>query len=86
MSRKFDLMRSVLLSDPSDGKVQQAQPAAPRPTQVPAVVTKPIQFRVSATMFEEFSEQAVREFGFSKGAKSFLFQKIWIEYREKFQR
>lgn len=44
---------------------------------------KPIQFRVPEHVFEAFSEQAGHEFGFSKGAKSQLFLKLWTEYQAK---
>ncbi|WP_157505407.1 hypothetical protein [Geminicoccus roseus] len=42
---------------------------------------RPIQFRVSESVFQEFSEQAGREFGFNKGAKSQLFLKLWTAYK-----
>jgi len=86
MSRKPDLLRSMLVADLNKPAEQPAKAAAPQVAEEPAGDTKPIQFRVSATMFEEFSEQAGREFGFSKGAKSRLFQKIWSEYQEKLRR
>eukprot|EP01037_Dinobryon_pediforme_P018648 gene18648-18944_t len=42
---------------------------------------KPIQFRVPEAVFAQFSEQAGREFGFSKGSKSQLFLKMWQVYQ-----
>ena len=42
---------------------------------------KPIQVRVPVTVFEEFSEQAGREYGFSHGAKKKLFLKMWKAYK-----
>ncbi|MFT8512608.1 MAG: hypothetical protein ABF655_11035 [Liquorilactobacillus satsumensis] len=42
---------------------------------------KPIQFRISKEIFEEFSKQAGKEFGFSHGAKKQLFLKIWSQYK-----
>ncbi|MDO6523945.1 hypothetical protein Q4578_20320 [Shimia thalassica] len=42
---------------------------------------KPIQVRVPVTVFEEFSEQAGREYGFSHGAKKKLFLKMWEAYK-----
>lgn len=83
MRRKPDILRPMFLSDTNNAKAEQAKTTASEALQGPAVATRPIQFRVSATMFEEFSEQAGRESGFSKGAKSLLFQKIWTEYQEK---
>lgn len=44
---------------------------------------KPIQFRVPSSIFEAFSEQAGREFGFSKGSKSQLFLKLWEDYQAR---
>lgn len=86
MSRRPDLLRSMLVADLNKPAEAQVKDAAPQVARELASETKPIQFRVSATMFEEFSEQAGREFGFSKGAKSRLFQKIWSEYQEKVRR
>lgn len=57
---------------------------APEPP--PAESTKPIQFRVTEAEFLAFSEQAGKEFGFSKGAKSQLFTKIWREYEAKIKK
>ena len=45
------------------------------------VALRPIQVRVPVTVFEEFSEQAGREFGFSHGAKKKLFLKMWKAYK-----
>ena len=42
---------------------------------------KPIQFRIPRDIFEEFSEQAGKEYGFSHGSKKQLFLKIWFEYK-----
>lgn len=44
-------------------------------------VLKPIQVRVPKEVFEEFSEQAGREYGFSHGAKKQLFLKMWKAYK-----
>lgn len=41
-----------------------------------------IQFRVPPSVFAEFSETAGKEFGFTKGAKSNLFLKMWAEYKK----
>lgn len=45
------------------------------------VAQRPIQVRVPVTVFEEFSEQAGREYGFSHGAKKQLFLKMWEAYK-----
>lgn len=42
---------------------------------------RPLQVRIPATVFEEFSEQAGREFGFTHGAKKQLFLKMWKAYK-----
>jgi hypothetical protein len=44
---------------------------------------RPLQFRVPEGVFEEFSETAGREFGFSHGAKKQLFLKMWDAYKER---
>ncbi|WP_323011160.1 hypothetical protein [Paracoccus sp. (in: a-proteobacteria)] len=45
------------------------------------VALRPIQVRVPVSVFEEFSEQAGREYGFSHGAKKQLFLKMWKAYK-----
>lgn len=50
----------------------------PRPEKV---AERPIQVRVPVAIFEEFSEQAGREYGFSHGAKKQLFLKMWKAYK-----
>ena len=42
---------------------------------------RPLQVRVPVSVFEEFSETAGREFGFSHGAKKQLFLKMWKAYK-----
>ncbi|MBY6117492.1 hypothetical protein KUW09_25080 [Mameliella alba] len=42
---------------------------------------RPLQVRVPISVFEEFSERAGREFGFSHGAKKQLFLKMWQAYK-----
>ena len=42
---------------------------------------RPLQVRISVDVFEEFSEMAGREFGFSHGAKKQLFLKMWEVYK-----
>jgi hypothetical protein len=44
---------------------------------------RPIQFRVPESVFNQFSERAGREFGFSKGSKSQFFLKLWTDYQNK---
>ena len=45
------------------------------------VELRPIQVRVPQDVFEEFSEQAGREYGFTHGAKKQLFLKMWKAYK-----
>lgn len=45
------------------------------------VALRPLQVRIPVTVFEEFSEQAGREFGFTHGAKKQLFLKMWQAYK-----
>ena len=42
---------------------------------------RPLQVRVPASVFADFSETAGREFGFTHGAKKQLFLKIWKAYK-----
>ncbi|MXZ00572.1 hypothetical protein F4Y93_07975 [Candidatus Poribacteria bacterium] len=44
---------------------------------------RPLQVRIPQSIFEEFSERAGREFGFSHGAKKQLFLKMWEAYKEQ---
>lgn len=44
---------------------------------------RPLQVRIPAHVFEEFSETAGREFGFTHGAKKQLFLKMWALYKER---
>ena len=44
-------------------------------------VLRPLQVRIPADVFEDFSERAGREFGFSHGAKKQLFLKMWKAYK-----
>lgn len=50
-------------------------------TRAEKVELKPLQVRIPKTIFEEFSEQAGREYGFSHGAKKQLFLKMWKAYK-----
>ena len=45
------------------------------------VELKPLQVRIPKAVFEEFSERAGREFGFSHGAKKQLFLRMWEAYK-----
>ena len=47
------------------------------------VELKPLQVRIPKTVFEEFSERAGREFGFSHGSKKQLFLKMWKSYQKQ---
>jgi len=42
---------------------------------------RPLQVRIPQSTFEEYSERAGREFGFSHGAKKQLFLKMWEAYK-----
>ena len=42
---------------------------------------RPLQVRIQQSVFEEFSERAGREYGFSHGAKKQLFLKMWEAYK-----
>lgn len=42
---------------------------------------RPLQVRIPVDIFEDFSERAGREFGFSHGAKKQLFLKMWKAYK-----
>jgi hypothetical protein len=53
-----------------------------RPTRDKTEDTKPLQFRVPASVFEAFSRAAGETFGFKKGAKTDLFLKMWEAYQE----
>lgn len=44
---------------------------------------RPLQVRIPVGVFEEFSETAGREFGFSHGAKKQFFLKIWESYKAR---
>jgi len=44
---------------------------------------RPLQVRIPRDVFEAFSEQAGREFGFEHGSKKRMFLKIWREYLAK---
>ena len=48
---------------------------------VEAAPQRPLQVRVPNTVFEEFSERAGREFGFTHGSKKQLFLKMWNAYK-----
>ncbi len=68
----------------SKGAPPQAE-AAPdviaEDTRPEKVELKPLQVRIPKAIFEEFSEQAGREYGFSHGAKKQLFLKMWEAYK-----
>jgi hypothetical protein len=44
-------------------------------------VLRPLQVRIPEMVFEEFSAQAGREFGYRHGAKKQLFLKMWAAYK-----
>ena len=43
---------------------------------------RPLQVRIPASVFDEFSQRAGQEFGFTHGAKKQLFLKIWEDYKK----
>ena len=45
------------------------------------VELRPLQVRIPKAVFEDFSERAGREYGFSHGAKKQLFLKMWKAYK-----
>ena len=45
--------------------------------------TKGIQFMVPPAVIEEFGREAGEVFGFTKGAKSQMFLKLWNEYKRQ---
>ena len=71
------------------GKDQGPPPptAAPgnidRPPREKTEPTRPLQFKVPESEFDSFSAQAGKEFGWSKGAKSKLFLKLWDQYKHE---
>jgi len=42
---------------------------------------RPLHVRIPVSVFEEFSETAGREFGFTHGTKKQLFLKMWKAYK-----
>lgn len=42
---------------------------------------RPLQVRIPESVFNEFSQRAGEEFGFSHGAKKQLFLKMWEAYK-----
>lgn len=64
-----DVIEDVIGSDPRAGSSADAGEQ------------RPLQFRVPEKVFVEFSEQAMREFGFTHGAKKQLFLKLWGAYK-----
>lgn len=50
-------------------------------TRAEAPELRPLQVRIPVQVFEDFSEQAGREFGFTHGAKKQLFLRMWKAYK-----
>lgn len=75
----------------SIAKLKSGKGAPPPADETPDVIAedtrpekeelRPLQVRVPKSIFEEFSEQAGREYGFSHGAKKQLFLKMWKAYK-----
>lgn len=70
---------------PSKGEPPQ-RAEAPQNIKVPPrdkkEANKPLQVQVPESVFESFSEEAGRVFGFTHGAKSRLFLQMWEAYRD----
>jgi hypothetical protein len=74
-------------------KLKSTKGAPPTADTTPDVITqdtrdaketlKPLQVRIPKSTFEEFSERAGREYGFSHGAKKQLFLKMWEAYKSQ---
>ena len=72
-------------------KLRRSKGAPPPADDVPDVIAankrpetaalRPLQVRIPVPVFEEFSETAGREFGFSHRAKKQLFLKMWEAYK-----
>ena len=72
-------------------KLKSSKGAPPPVDETPDVISqdlrdekeplKPLQVRIPKSIFEDFSEQAGREFGFSHGAKKQMFLKMWEAYK-----
>lgn len=72
-------------------KLKSSKGAPPPADETPDVISqdlrdekeplKPLQVRIPKSIFEDFSEQAGREFGFSHGAKKQMFLKMWEAYK-----
>ena len=74
---------SKLKTGKSDGPPLEhnAPPNTAQPPRDKTEPTKPLQFRVSQSVFNEFSLMAGHEFGFSKGSKLSLFLQMFEEYK-----
>lgn len=59
---------------------------APRNTDMPArdkkVVVRPVQFKVPEHIVDDFDQEAAKNFGFRKGAKTQMFLKLWADYQK----
>lgn len=72
-------------------KLKRGKGAPPPADEAPDVIAddtrdekvelRPLQVRIPRSVFEDFSEQAGREFGFSHGSKKQLFLKMWKAYK-----
>lgn len=72
-------------------KLKRGKGAPPPAEETPDVIAtdtrdekeplRPLQVRIPTSVFEEFSERAGREFGFSHGAKKQLFLRMWEAYK-----
>ena len=62
-------------------KVQGQTDVISNDSRAETIELKPLQVRIPKAVFEEFSECAGKEFGFSHGAKKKLFLKMWGEFK-----
>ena len=72
-------------------KLKKGKGAPPAVESVPDVIAenprkesteqRALQVKIPSAVFDEFSEMAGREFGFTHGAKKQLFLKMWQSYK-----
>lgn len=51
-------------------------------TRTEKVALRPLQVRIPSSVFDEFSQRAGQEFGFTHGAKKQLFLRMWENYKK----
>lgn len=60
---------------------EEAADVTADPGRAEGMALRPLQVRIPEQVFEEFSAQAGREFGYRHGAKKQLFLKMWAAYK-----